>query len=204
MLLVMVWLLSYLFGASQLPKPSIQLSSTSYLAHGNSWPRPPFPVVSVRQASSGQPKALHAVLYRFGDCAHHPLRFIIFAQLAKLCIFFMIIFDIPILLFFGTCKIAQTVSDSIQHLRKCCFRHHQQKTFPSGRNGSIRVDALRQSRQRHPSGRLLRTRLLRRRQVWWYLGIIEERYGWCGRNCVTERRRCWKTRRKRRDGGGII
>jgi len=25
-----------------------------------------------------------------------------------------------------------------------------------------------------------------------------------GRNCVTERRRRWKTRRKRRDGGGII
>ena len=24
-------------------------------------------------------KALHAVLYRFGDCAHHPARFIIFA-----------------------------------------------------------------------------------------------------------------------------
>jgi len=33
---------------------------------------------------------------------------------------------------------------------------HQQKTFPSGRNGSIRVDALRQSRQGHPGGRLLR------------------------------------------------
>ena len=35
---------------------------------------------------------------------------------------------------------------------------HQQKTFPSGRNGSVRVDALRQSRQRHPGGRLLRAR----------------------------------------------
>jgi len=33
---------------------------------------------------------------------------------------------------------------------------HQQKTFPSGRNGSVRVDALRQSCQRHPGGRLLR------------------------------------------------
>jgi len=33
---------------------------------------------------------------------------------------------------------------------------HQQKTFPSGRNGSVRVDVLRQSRQRHPGGRLLR------------------------------------------------
>jgi len=35
---------------------------------------------------------------------------------------------------------------------------HQQKTFPSGRNGSVRVDALRQSHQRHPSGWLLRAR----------------------------------------------
>ena len=33
---------------------------------------------------------------------------------------------------------------------------HQQKTFPSWRNGSIRVDALRQSRHRHPGGGLLR------------------------------------------------
>jgi len=35
---------------------------------------------------------------------------------------------------------------------------HQQKTFPSGRNGSVRVDALRQSRQRHPGGGLLHAR----------------------------------------------
>ena len=35
---------------------------------------------------------------------------------------------------------------------------HQQKIFPSGRNGSVRVDALRQSRQRHPGGGLLRAR----------------------------------------------
>ena len=32
---------------------------------------------------------------------------------------------------------------------------HQQKTFPSGRNTSVRVDALRQSRYRHPGGGLL-------------------------------------------------
>jgi len=35
---------------------------------------------------------------------------------------------------------------------------HQQKTSPSGRNGSSRVDALRQSRQRHRGGGLLHTR----------------------------------------------
>jgi len=40
----------------------------------------------------------------------------------------------------------------------CNVISHQQKTFPSGRNGSVRVDALRQSRQRHPGGGLLRAR----------------------------------------------
>jgi hypothetical protein len=35
---------------------------------------------------------------------------------------------------------------------------HQQKTFPSGWNGCVRVDALSQSRQRHPGGRLLHAR----------------------------------------------
>ena len=35
---------------------------------------------------------------------------------------------------------------------------HEQKIFPSGRNGSIRGDALPQSRQRHPGGGLLRAR----------------------------------------------
>ena len=44
----------------------------------------------------------------------------------------------------------------------------------------------------------------RRKKVRRYFGNMEERYGRCARNCVTERRRRWKTRRKRRDGGGII
>ena len=35
---------------------------------------------------------------------------------------------------------------------------HQQKIFPSRRNGSVGVDALRQSRHRHPGGGLLRAR----------------------------------------------
>jgi len=34
-------------------------------------------------------------------------------------------------------------------------QQHQQKTFPSGRNGSVRVGALHQSRERHPGGALL-------------------------------------------------
>jgi len=54
------------------------------------------------------PKALCAVLYRFADGVHPPARFIIFAQLAKLCIFFIIILVFPILFIFGTCKITQT------------------------------------------------------------------------------------------------
>ena len=41
---------------------------------------------------------------------------------------------------------------------RAAINTHQQKTFPSGQNGSVRVDALRQSRQRHPGGGLLCTR----------------------------------------------
>jgi len=67
------------------------------------------------------PKALHVVLYCFGDCAHHPARFIIFAQLAKLCIFLIMILVFPILHILETCKIAQTVLDSIQNLPEWCF-----------------------------------------------------------------------------------
>jgi len=52
MLSVMVWLLSCLSGASQLPESSIQLSCTSYLSHGSSQLRPPILVASVSQASS--------------------------------------------------------------------------------------------------------------------------------------------------------
>jgi len=52
--------------------------------------------------------------------------------------------------------------------------------------------------------RLLSTYVSRRMKVRRYLGIIEERYGKCGRSGITERRRLWKTRRKWRDGGGII
>jgi len=37
-------------------------------------------------------------------------------------------------------------------------RIHQQKTFPCGRTGCVRVDALRQSRQRHPGGGILGAR----------------------------------------------
>jgi len=65
------------------------------------------------------PKPVHALLYRFRDHAHPPARFVIFAQLAQLCIFIVLIFRI--LLIIRTCKIAQTVSHIIQHLLKHLF-----------------------------------------------------------------------------------
>jgi len=54
-------------------------------------------------------KTLHAVLYCFGDCTHHPARFIIITQLTVLCIFFIIFLVFPFFLVIGTCKFAQTV-----------------------------------------------------------------------------------------------
>jgi len=56
---------------------------------------------------------LPALLRHVGECAHHPARFVIFAQLALLCLFIILIF--PILPFIRTCKITQTVSDSNNH-----------------------------------------------------------------------------------------
>jgi len=67
------------------------------------------------------PKPRHPLLYRDGDSAHHPAGFVIFAQLALLCLFFILIF--PILPNVGTCKIAQTVSDCHHHLLSHLFRH---------------------------------------------------------------------------------
>jgi len=67
------------------------------------------------------PKTLHTVLYCFGDCAHHPARVIINTQLAKPCFFFIIFLVFPILLIVQTYKIAQSVSDCIQHLFKRFF-----------------------------------------------------------------------------------
>jgi hypothetical protein len=56
------------------------------------------------------PKFLHKLLDRFGDCSHHPAGFVIFAQLALLSLFVILIF--PILPIVGNCKITETVSDS--------------------------------------------------------------------------------------------
>jgi len=65
------------------------------------------------------PKPLHALLYRFSDCAHHPAGLVIFAQLALLSLFIILIF--PIFPIVGTCKITQTISDSNQQLLKRRF-----------------------------------------------------------------------------------
>jgi len=61
------------------------------------------------------------MLYCFGDCAHHPARFVIFGSLADLRIILIIILVFPILPIVGTCKIAQTLSNGNEHLLKCSF-----------------------------------------------------------------------------------
>ena len=68
------------------------------------------------------PNTLYVMLYCFGDFAHHPARFIFITQLAELCIFFFIFLLIPIMISIGTCKIAQSVSDSIQNHVQHYFR----------------------------------------------------------------------------------
>jgi len=93
------------------------------------------------------PKTLQAVVYCVGDCAHHPARSIVIPQLAEHCIFFIIFFLFPILLIVRTCMIAQTVSNSIQHLFQRCFglsgcRHRgfsRSDIFPLLRNRCLRI-----------------------------------------------------------------
>ena len=92
---------------------------TSYLVHGSSWLHPPTPVESIVELHLLLPKPLRAPLYHFVDCAHHPAGFVIFAQLALLSLFIILIFpSFPIV---GTCKITQIISESNQHLLKCLF-----------------------------------------------------------------------------------
>jgi len=122
MLSVMVWLLSCLLGLHncrnlQLSCPALHVSLTEVVSH-----IPPSRLRQIVESHLLLQKALHGLLYRFGHCAHHPARFVIFGLFVNLCIFFIIIFIFPFLLNIGTCKIAPTVSGSIQHLLKCCFR----------------------------------------------------------------------------------
>jgi len=65
------------------------------------------------------PKPLHALLYSFGNCAHHPAGFIIFAQLARHSLRIILIIQIfPIV---GIWKITQTVAGR--------YRHHLKRRF---------------------------------------------------------------------------
>jgi len=67
------------------------------------------------------PKTHPEVLYCFAVSAHHPATLVIFTELSKLSIFFIICLVFPILLIYGNCKMAMTVSDSIHYLRKWYF-----------------------------------------------------------------------------------
>jgi len=82
---------------------------------------PPSPFCQCVKPDLLLPKTLHARLYSIGHYAHHPARFVIFPQLAKLCIVFIIFLIIPILPIIRTCNIAQTVSDNIQDVLKWFF-----------------------------------------------------------------------------------
>jgi len=63
-------------------------------------------------------KTLHAMLYHFGTCAHCPASSVNIALLLRQHCIILIMLVLPILNIIRTCKIAQTVSDSIQcHLR---------------------------------------------------------------------------------------
>jgi len=99
---VTVWLLSWLLGLHNRRKiefsgPMIQICLTEVVGCVRS--------SRLRQFVKHHPplpNAFHAVLYRFGDCAHHPAWFIIFAPRAELEFFFIMILVFPNLLIFGT------------------------------------------------------------------------------------------------------
>jgi len=122
MLSVMVWLLSCLFGASQLLEPSVQSSGTSYLSHGSSWLHPPILVASVRHASSASAQSSPCGVVPFWWVWPSPSQVHHLRSVAELCIIFIIILVFPLLLIFGTSKITQIVSDSIQYHIESCFR----------------------------------------------------------------------------------
>jgi hypothetical protein len=63
------------------------------------------------------PNPLHTLHYCFGDYAHLPAGFIIFAQLALHCLFIILIF--PILAMVRTFTLTQTASDCKHHQLNC-------------------------------------------------------------------------------------
>jgi len=67
------------------------------------------------------PISLHVLWYWIGDCAHHPAGIVIFAQLALVCLFIILI--LPILPIVETYKITPTATDSNHHLLRCLVGH---------------------------------------------------------------------------------
>ena len=67
-------------------------------------------------------KMLQPMLYHSRDCAHHQARFVIFAHLSQLRIFFITILVFPRLPIVETCKIAHTITNGVHYLLICCFR----------------------------------------------------------------------------------
>jgi hypothetical protein len=96
------------------------MGSISWLFWGSSQLHPAITVGSIPHVSSPSPKPLNALLHCVGDCAHYPPRFVIFAVLALLCHFAILIFRIIAIV--GTCDITQTVPNSNHHHVKHLFR----------------------------------------------------------------------------------
>jgi len=116
---VQVTLYQHPSAVEQLPEPSIWICHTPYLIYRSVGCMLPSRLCQLVKLHLLLSKSLHALLHRVGDCAHHPAGFVIFAQLALLCLFINLIF--PILPMVGTCKFTQTVSDINRHLKKRFF-----------------------------------------------------------------------------------
>jgi len=103
---------------------------------------------------------MYSVYAVLGVCCTRCMLYSVCAVLGVCCTRCMLYSVYAVL---GVCCTRCTLYWLYAVLGVCCTRCqlmiiHQQKTFRSGRSGSVRVDALRQSRQTHPGGRLLRAR----------------------------------------------
>jgi len=100
-----------------LPELSIEMHRTSYLFHGSNRLHPPLPVELICQVLAASGEATPWTAEPFWILG---LGFVIFAQLALLWLFIMLIY--PILAVIGTCNIAHTVANRNHHPIKCVFR----------------------------------------------------------------------------------
>jgi hypothetical protein len=113
LLLMQMRLHHYSFVAEWLPEHSDQPFCSSDLSNKSCKQCLPITVVSITQAESASTATLTGTVYHFGDCAYHPARFVIFAQLTHNCIFFVVFLVLHSLLIIGTCTIAPTISNRI-------------------------------------------------------------------------------------------